>query len=249
MMGIRTDLQSVIDRIIADYAITTGEQANANQVIEAVIGSYGGACHAIYRYIDNRLDQLFPALADEEWLDEWAGRVGIIREVDETLDSYRTRIEQALQANQQFGTISDLRSWSLAYPFIDFTYPLANTPGNGLTTIILGSYGILDEQTKTDIRLEIEAKMVAGTRLLVAQSPPQLVDFTLSANITDQTSIATVLDGLLKSSNYSINAEITIAQIHSIIDTITNDYTLISPVATVVAADTNYLKLGTITWQ
>lgn len=64
-----TDLQSVIDRIIADYELATGEQADANQVIEALIGAFGGAVHAIYRYIDNRLEQIFPALADEDYLE------------------------------------------------------------------------------------------------------------------------------------------------------------------------------------
>lgn len=244
-----TDLQSVINRIIADYELATGEQADANQVIEALIGAYGGAVHAIYRYIDNRLEQIFPALADEDYLELWAQIAGITRLEDESLEDYRLRVEIALKDRSRFGTLDDLRAWGIVYGDVDFCYSIANEPNFGYATLVLGNYGVLSEERKTEIRLEIEAKMAAGSRLFVKQSQPQLIDFTITTDLPYQADIQTVLTALIKSSNADRGAQITIAQIHAQIDTITNDYTLTQPVSTVEATDDNYLKIGTITWQ
>lgn len=244
-----TDLQSVIDRIIADYELATGEQADANQVIEALIGAFGGAAHAIYRYIDNRLEQIFPALADEDYLELWAQIAGITRFEGESLDDYRLRVEIALQDRSRFGTLDDLRAWAIVYEDIDFSYPIANEPNFGYATLVLGNYGVLLDARKTEIRLEIEAKMAAGSRLFVKQSLPQLIDFTITTDLSYQADIQTVLTALITSSNADIGAQISIAQIHAQIDTITNDYTLTQPVATVEADGDNYLKLGQISWQ
>ncbi len=244
-----TDLQSVINRIIADYELATGEQADANQVIEALIGAYGGAAHAIYRYIDNRLQQIFPSLADEQYLELWAEIAGITRLEGESLDDFRLRVEIALQDKSRFGTIDDLRAWGIVYADIDFCYSIANEPYFGYATLVLGNYGVLSEERKTEIRLEVESKMAAGSRLYVKQSQPQLIDFTITADLSYQADIQTVLSDFIKSSNVNSGAQITIAQIHAQIDTITNDYTLTQPVSTIDATGDNYLKLGQITWQ
>jgi hypothetical protein len=243
-----TDLINVTNRIIADFELRTGEQADANQVIEALIGSYSGAAHAIYRYIDNRLNQMFPLLADEDWLDLWADRVGITRLEGEIIDTYRIRVEAALQACRRFGTIDDLIAWGLVYDDIRFIYPLPNQPNFGYTTLVLGSDDLLSEIRKTEIRLEIEAQMVAGSRLYVEQSQVQLVDFVIITDMAYQVDIQTVLNILIKDSNAEINAQITIAQIHAQIDTITNNYTLVSPDFKIEALNNNYLEIGLITW-
>jgi len=244
----QTDLQSVIDRIIADYELRTGEQANANQVIEALIGAYGGAAHAIYRYIDNRLLQIFPETADEDYLDLWAGIAGITRFENESIDDYRLRIEIALQDRSRFGTIDDLRAWVIVYDDIDFSYAIANEPDFGYATLVLGNYGVLSEERKTEIRLEIEARMAAGSRLFVIQSPVQLVDFQISVDLSFQEDIRTVLSAFIKSTNINIHGQITVAQIHAQIDTITNDYVLTAPVITHTAENSNHLKLGLMEW-
>ena len=244
-----TDLASVIERISVDFELRTGEKPNANQVIEALISAYGGAAHAIYRYIDNRLEQMFPSTANEDWLELWAQRVGLTRDVDETIDSYRVRIEAALQERRRFGTTDDLSAWGLIYDDIRFVYPLLNQPNFGYTTLVLGSDSVLSDERKTQIRLEIEAKMVAGSRLFVKQSQVQLVDFTITTDVSNQTNIQTALGGLIKDTNADMGAQITIAQIHAKIDTITNDYTLVLPVNKVKATGDNHLKIGQISWQ
>jgi uncharacterized phage protein gp47/JayE len=246
-MAINTDLQSVIDRIIADYELATGEQANANQVIEALIGAYGGAAHAIYRYIDNRLEQIFPSLANEQYLALWGNIAGITQEQDESLDDFRIRVEIALKDRSRFGTIDDLIAWAIVYSDIDFAYSYSTTPG--YSTIALGSYGVLSEARKQEIKLAIEEKMAAGSVLLITQSQPQFIDFTITADGNYQTDIRITLDDLIKSTNINHNASLTIAQINDQIANITIDYTLISPVATITATGDNYLRLGEITWQ
>lgn len=142
-----------------------------------------------------------------------------------------------------------MRAWGIVYGDIDFIYPIANQPNFGYATLVLGNYGVLSEERKTEIRLEIEVKMAAGSRLFVKQAEPQLIDFTITADLSYRADIQTVLTDIIKSSNADMGAQITIAQIHAQIDTITNDYTLTQPVSTVEAADDNYLKIGAITWQ
>lgn len=244
-----TDLASVIERISVDFELRTGEKPNANQVIEALISAYGGAAHAIYRYIDNRLRQMFPATADEDWLELWAQRVGVARNIDEPIDSYRIRIEAALQRRRRFGTKDDLSAWGLVYDDIRFVYPLPNYPSFGYTTLVLGSDDVLSDLYKTQIRLEIEDKMVAGSRLFVKQSQSQMVDFTIITDASNQPNIQTALNELIKSTNAYIGAQITVAKIHAAIDTITNEYTLVLPDNKVESAGDNHLKIGQISWQ
>jgi uncharacterized phage protein gp47/JayE len=245
----QTDLQNVIDRIIKDFELRTGESANLNVVIEALLNSYGSAAHAIYRYIDNRLEQMFPATASVEWLNLWAFRVGIIRLDDESLDDYRRRIELKLQERNRFGRLKDLAAWGFAYDDIDFTYPRANTPLNNQTTLVLGSKTTLTDERKSQIRKEISAKMHAGAMLFVKQSEPQLIDFEITVATEFRDDISNILDAFITSTNATAGAEITIAAIHSQIDTITNDYTLITPSIKVVATSDNHLTLGNITWS
>lgn len=244
-----TDLQSVINRITSDYQFRTGESPDANQVIEALIASYGGAAHAIYRYIDNRLTQLFPATADEDWLNAWANRVSLVRGADESLDDFRVRIEEALQARRRFGTEADLIFWGLTFNDVNFTYVKSNYPNFCETTIILGSDERLSDDRKSEIRNTIIMDMIAGSKLLVAQSPVQSIDFTIDVIAEHRATIQQTLDNLIQSTNANMNAAITIAQIHAKIDEITNDYTLISPVNRILADGDNHLTLGVITWQ
>ncbi len=100
----KTDLKSVISRAVADFELHTGERANANQVVEAIIASYSGAAHALYRYIENRLLELNPVTASEEGLAAFAIQAETPRKPNETLDDWRARIIYALDPKPRIGT-------------------------------------------------------------------------------------------------------------------------------------------------
>lgn len=244
-----TDLKSVVERVIADYELRTGEKANANQVIEALLASYGAAAHAIYRYIDNRLLQLFPKTADSEWLALWGERTGVTRKNGESLDAWRKRIELALQERNRFGRTEDYIAWCIVYDDIKFAYVNPNTPILGATTVVLGSYSELTTARKLEIHSEIKAKIHAGSALYIKQSALQLVNLTIKTASAHRTAITNILSEFIAATNSTHNAVITIAQLHSKIDVVTNAYTLVAPTSKITAQNDNYLKLGTITWQ
>lgn len=272
-----TNLQAVIDRVIADFELATGERANSNQVIEALIGSYGGAAHALYRYIDNRLLQMFPNTANEEWLAIWAQRSSTPRKKDEDLESWRARIIYALDPQPRIGRAQDLVFWATGYDTISFAYPLSNQRTGtvagqdenwlisgyqkafGYASLVLGTVDnadgtelILSDAEKDTIRLSIQNKMPAGSFLFVKQSARQLVNFIISgASAEDQNGITRVLTNLFIATNSNVAAVVTVEQIHQAIQTIISaaDYELIAPAAQVSAITDNHLRLGEVVWR
>ncbi len=242
----KTDLKSVISRAVADFELHTGERANANQVVEAIIASYSGAAHALYVYIENRLLELKPTRASAEGLADFAEQTDTPRKPNETLDEWRARIIRALDPKPRIGTKDDLAFWATAYEDIRIAYPLSNQrpardlpnappPENwmlsgfekafGYASLILvakddenGEIITLTEARKTQIRTEIEQKMPAGSFLFVKQSAPQLINFKINyPDATERDNIITALQKRIIASNSEAGILLTIEQIHSAI--------------------------------
>ncbi|BAS67627.1 baseplate J/gp47 family protein [Bathymodiolus septemdierum thioautotrophic gill symbiont] len=245
----KTDLKSIIERVIADFEFSTGEKADANQVIEALIGAFSGANHAIYRYIDNRLNQMFPALADEDWLKIWASITKTPRLDNEAIDSWRKRINAALAGRNRFGRTEDLIAWGLLYDDVTFVYVQSNTPENGITTLVLGSNDILSDARKSTLLDEISENMHEGTFLMLKQSEPQPVNFEITADAQYRQLIESALSKFIKNTNGEADAQITIAKIHAQIESVTDVYTLHQPAQKITAQNSKHLVLGVITWQ
>lgn len=245
----KTDLKSIIERVISDFEFSTGEKANANQVIEALFGAFSGANHAIYRYIDNRLNQMFPALADEDWLEIWAGITQTPRLEGEMIDNWRKRINATLSDRNRFGRKEDLIAWGLVHDDITFVYVESNTPENGITTLVLGSNDALSDERKAQLRDDIKANMHDGAFLMVKQSEPQPVDFKIATESQYRTLIEYALRKFIANTNGEPSAHITIANIHAQIEPVTDTYVLHQPTLKVTASASKHLILGSVSWQ
>ena len=84
---------------------------------------------------------------------------------------------------------------------------------------------------------------------MLKQSEPQPVHFQIVADAQYRELIKSALIEFIKSTNVKANAEITIANIHAKIESVTAAYTLNYPTKKITAQNSKHLVLEVITWQ
>ncbi len=229
-----------------EYQTTQAIDSDQEVPVEAIeAGDAGNLTAGVNLYLVTAVTGLNP---DTISSNEIAGGADL-----EELEHWRERIITAYNDDQIIGKLEDYEYWAVsAHQDVDFAWGLDNTPVLGNVTVYFAqaeNNPLLSDEIKTIVQQNLDDNRLAGCHLFAKHPEPKAVSISISdvSDIDMRTSIASLLQSFFNE-RLDDRSELRSNELSAQIMTVTNEFTLVSPVATTPLADNELYTLGEISF-
>lgn len=229
-----------------EYQVTRATESNYPVPVQSVqSGESGNLPAGVNLYLVTAVTGLNP---DNIISNEIAGGTGL-----EDIEHWRERIIIAFNEKQIVGKLDDYNFWAVSsHQDIDYAWALDNTPAAGNVTVYIGAHNVnplLNDEIKTIAQTYIDANRLAGCHAFVQTPVLKVVNVTISevTDIDTRNEITAALQQYLISRSGS-RETLRPSEISNVIQTITNEFTLVFPASPIPLSDKALHSMGGITW-
>jgi uncharacterized phage protein gp47/JayE len=172
----------------------------------------------------------------------------------EELEHWRARVLLAYYVKNAVGRLKDYKFWAVSsHSDIDFAWAADNTPQLGHVTVYIAqaeNSPLLPESVRIVAQDYIDEERLAGCHVFVTL--PTLKPITVTILGVDDIDMRNSIDASLQNfftSRIESREVLFSNEISTVISSITNQFTLVSPTATTTFLDNELLTYGGVVWQ